>query len=86
MPWSERLVRPVDLPDGRKLLSLSGSLLKIWDVKAGTLLHRLEGHGLATDSLRYEIVSLAVSPDGRRAITGAADRKVWMWDIRCACN
>ncbi len=59
--------------DGRRAISASGRIMRVWDVEHGQLVHTLEGH-LGT------IGSLAVTPDGRRAIS-ASDQTMGVWDI-----
>jgi WD40 repeat protein len=46
----------------------------VWDVSTGRELRRLEGH-------TREINALAISPDGKRALTGSSDRTARLWDI-----
>jgi WD40 repeat protein len=47
--------------------------VRLWDVDRGTLLHALEGHTL-------QIRAVALSADGRRALSGADDRTMKLWD------
>jgi WD40 repeat protein len=57
-------------PDGGKVLS--GGALVLWDVQSGETLRRLEGK---------EAACLAVSGDGKRALTGSWDGAVRLWDL-----
>lgn len=77
------------LPDGRHLLSSSGTdyydadLLKelgidntvrLWDVETGRELARCEGH-------TANVHCIAVSPDGRHALSGSADKTIRLWTL-----
>src|SRR5262249_31007111 len=62
-------------PDG-KILASAGydRLIKLWDLKAGKLLHVLKDH---SDS----VYGLAFSPDGTLLVSGGADRAGKVWDV-----
>jgi WD40 repeat protein len=74
-------------PDGRRVLSggpipktPSGGKagpdrdLHLWDLDTGKEVRRFAGH-------RDGITCLAISPDGRRAVSGSTDGTVRIWDI-----
>jgi WD40 repeat protein len=46
----------------------------VWDFEAGKQLCTLIGH-------RDGVASVAVSPDGRRAVSGSDDRTLKVWDL-----
>ena len=49
-------------------------LIKLWDVATGKEIRTLRDHIDA-------IYALAFTPDGKRLVTGAADRSVKVWDV-----
>jgi WD40 repeat protein len=62
------------LPDGSGLVTVGGDLtLRLWDSATGELLATRHGH-------ERPIVTVAISPDGRWAWSGAADG-VRVWDL-----
>ncbi|MEQ8791495.1 MAG: caspase family protein [Pirellulaceae bacterium] len=66
-------------PDGEYVLTVGaardgGAELMLWDGPSGRLLKRLQGH---SDMVQC----VAISPDGKRAITGGWDAKAILWDI-----
>ena len=63
-------------PDGRRIVSGSDDkTVAVWDLDAGTLIHRLTGH-------QDRVNSVAVSPDGRRIVSGSSDNTVAVWDLQ----
>jgi WD40 repeat protein/HEAT repeat protein len=48
--------------------------LHLWDLETGKEVRGLEGH-------RAEIICIAFSPDGKRAISGGRDRVVRVWEV-----
>jgi len=66
------------LPQGTRLISGGADgRLSLWNTVDGT---RVATFGLAPDSGRA-IASLAVSADGRTAVTGGFDARVVLWDL-----
>jgi WD40 repeat protein len=60
--------------NGRRILALSDALMPILLFNAkGKQVHRLKGH-------EKPVVAGALSPDGRRALTGSEDGVVILWD------
>jgi WD40 repeat protein len=66
------------MPDGHTLVSLGkeGGTLKFWDVATGAekVERRLPG-------CPADLLSLAVSPDGKLVAAGGYSRAVWLWSI-----
>lgn len=76
-------VRPIGIPgsgpaalaaDCRRVVVGVGSDLWVWDPDGGLVAGPLLGHG-------DEILCVAITPDGRRAVTGSRDKTLIVWDI-----
>jgi WD40 repeat protein len=61
-------------PDGLFALSGGGWTLLLWDVESGACLRVFEGHAGAVNSV-------ALSSDGRQALSGSADGTIRLWDV-----
>lgn len=75
-------------PDGRYALTGEGDsydgdqripgkdfALRMWDLKTGEVVRRLEGH-------RSEVIDIDISDDGRWAVSGSQDTTVRLWDLK----
>ncbi|MFX0056578.1 MAG: WD40 repeat domain-containing protein [Promethearchaeota archaeon] len=49
-------------------------VVKLWDIRTGELLGKLEGHS-------YPVLALAFSPDGSRLVSGSGDTTLRIWDV-----
>jgi len=63
--------------DGRLVVSAENNSAVLRDAEDGKELRRLNGHD-------GKVTSVAVSPDGRRAVSGGSDGVVRVWDIEQA--
>jgi WD40 repeat protein len=60
-------------PDGRRVVTASGSTAYILSLETGRTIMVLEGH-------TFSVNSVAFSPDGRRVLTSSLDKTARIWD------
>jgi WD40 repeat protein len=76
------------LPDGKNVITASGAKLKIWNLKSGAEKQILAGHSGWKSGQTFmtgrenDILAVAVSQDGRKAITASADRTLKLWNLK----
>jgi len=62
-------------PDGSRVLSSYGLLLRLWDLETGTTIREFTGHGSYVNSIAF-------SPDGFTAISSARrENSIRMWNV-----
>jgi WD40 repeat protein len=72
------LVAMAPLPDGRRIIAAAGAALEVWDLLNGTQLFTIPpGHGAS-------VTALAVTGDGRYAISAGWDLSLKIWDLDLA--
>lgn len=74
MLWEAPGNRPAMMPDGSVVLYLHEESVVAADTDSGEELYRLQGHKAYT-------TRVAVTPDGRYAVSGARDGSIVVWDI-----
>jgi WD40 repeat protein len=76
--------RAVFSPDGKRLTAPNGAIAVVVDVATGKEVCSFSGHEPVRDdrrgSNRPEVVCVAWSPDGRRAVSGGAEALAFIWD------
>jgi WD40 repeat protein len=60
-------------PDGKRLLTASGRVARLWDAASGKKLREIDPAG-------FHVSSVAFSADGRGILTGGYDGSVRVWD------
>jgi WD40 repeat protein len=69
-------------PDGRGLVTTSGEAITRWDLATQKPVVRHKSPGLFVGSFGHSFASsLAVTPDGARAVTGHIDTTTLVWDL-----
>jgi WD40 repeat protein len=71
MPWLDA--------NRSRIGSTSRTFVKLWDVDSGALLRSFEEHGDAVNSV-------ALSADGRRALSGSYDRMLKLWALSASSS
>jgi WD40 repeat protein len=61
-------------PDGRHVLTGSDRHIQIWDLTSVSATRLLKGH-------TKSVTSVAISPDGQRALSGSLDKTIRLWDV-----
>lgn len=60
--------------DGKYVLSSGDNVIHMWDILTGKEHRRFEGHS-------GPVPAMALSPDGRRLLTGGDDKTIRLWDV-----
>jgi eukaryotic-like serine/threonine-protein kinase len=60
-------------PDGRRIASASGRVVKIWDLSNGRHIVSMEGHDHSVEDVSW-------SPSGKYLVTSGQDKKVMVWE------
>lgn len=61
-------------PDGRRVVTITDNVVKLWDPETGKRLAVLQGH-------LEKVVSIAFSRDHRRIVTASYDKTARVWDV-----
>jgi outer membrane protein assembly factor BamB len=60
--------------DSKLVFSAGDNVVHLWDVTTGKESRRFEGHN-------GQVPAMALSPDGKRLVTGGEDKTIRMWDV-----
>ncbi len=71
---SGRLNAVAFTPDGTRVATANGKVVRVFDAKTGKPAGEINGHS-------EKVTAVAFTPDGKRLVTGSADKtaKVWEW-------
>jgi WD40 repeat protein len=75
------------LPDGQHIITASGGSMQIWRLKSGKEKSRLKEHSTwkpgqtSKTAGEDDIRKIAITSDGRKAVTASADRTLKLWDL-----
>src|SRR5207237_1343207 len=61
-------------PDGVRALARDGNEVQVWDLATGQLERTLRGHA-------DQVNAVAVTPDGKTAVSASDDQTLQVWDI-----
>lgn len=64
----------LNMPENRILTASSDGTLRIWDTVNGAQIQKLDGHANI-------VYTVALSPDGKEALSGSQDRQVILWNL-----
>jgi WD40 repeat protein len=67
--------------DGRLVALVGVRALKVWDVATGRKLPTHHGHSSTTDGHGSDVKGLALSDDGRLAVSASSDKTLKVWDV-----
>ncbi len=62
--------------DGKQVLSGNSVGLSLWEVETGAVIRQMD-----FDSTNKTVLTVAFSPNGKRAVSGGSDRVVRLWDL-----
>ena len=68
--------RPLFSPDGKRIVTLDSTFVRIWDVESGKELQQIN-----VQPLSHFGAKVAFSPDSKKVITNAADAVAHIWHV-----
>ncbi|MBI3407512.1 MAG: WD40 repeat domain-containing protein [Planctomycetes bacterium] len=71
---ANNVINVVFSSDGKHVLSSGDNVIHMWDIVTGKEHRRFEGHS-------GPVPAMALSPDGRRLLTGGDDKTIRLWDV-----
>jgi WD40 repeat protein len=75
IPAHSATINGVAVTTTGKMISVANDgQVKVWDLSNGNLIHAISGH-------RDQVTCVAVTPDGKTAVSGSKDKTLKLWDI-----
>lgn len=75
MKHDNKVISQILSPDGKKIVSASEGILKIWDTETGQCIHTLDGH-------QESVKSVAYSQDSKHIISTSFNNNIKIWDTK----